>query len=119
VVVTERPEHPTPAAPVLEIDTEHVDGGVRVLLRGELDLTGVDDVAAAIRRLSSRFDADQIVLDLSALDFIDLQGLDVLRRLAHMCRATGKLTLEQPPKVLDVLLDLTDARQHFVVEGSR
>lgn len=116
MVVTDRPQ--TQPAPVLEIDTQHIDGGVRVVLRGELDLTSVDDVAASIRRLSSRFDADQIVLDLSDLDFIDLQGLDVLRRLAHMCRATGKLTLERPPAMLDVLFDLTDARQHFVVEDA-
>jgi anti-sigma B factor antagonist len=59
---------------ILEVDTRQGDGTARVLLRGELDLSTVDKVEDALRRVEQD-EPPVVVLDLSALTFLDSTGL--------------------------------------------
>ena len=59
---------------ILEVDTGQRDGAARVSLRGELDLSTVDKVEDALRRVE-RDEPSVVVLDLSALTFLDSTGL--------------------------------------------
>ena len=51
-------------------------GGIRVRLRGELDLAGAPTVRERLRRLRER--GEPVLLDLDELEFIDMSGLRVL-----------------------------------------
>ena len=59
---------------ILEVDTRRGDETARVALRGELDLSTVDKVEDALRRVEQD-EPSVVVLDLSALTFLDSTGL--------------------------------------------
>jgi len=61
---------------VLEITEVRDTDGVRVCLRGELDLAGAPRLAEVLRTL--RAARDPVLLDLDELSFIDMSGLRVV-----------------------------------------
>jgi anti-anti-sigma factor len=65
--------------PGVELSSGAWDGHVAEALRGELDMTGAADVEAAVTALVAR--CRYLVIDLSALDFIDCSSLRALRLL--------------------------------------
>ena len=73
---------------LVDVEVRHLDGSATVVLRGELDLTGVDLVRAEARPLLARYDAGQITLDCRGLSFIDGAGLTLLEGLADFITVT-------------------------------
>lgn len=81
------------------------DGYVVVSLRGELDLVDATTVAAALRILAAP--ARWIIVDLSALEFIDAAGVAALSRGRMQARnAGGDLLLAAPQSRVRRVLSL-------------
>ena len=86
-------------SPVFKIRTRDEDGGLVLLLSGELDLAGapeLTDKLAAAREAGYR-----LTVDLSGLDFIDSSGLGVLVRFNNAAVAEGYeySVIAGPPQV--------------------
>lgn len=74
----------------------------RFLLRGELDLAGVDALAAAVE--ASAEAGGDVVFDLTDLSFIDSSGINAFIRVARGLEGNGRLVLLAPrPEVLRIL----------------
>lgn len=68
-----------------------LDGSTHVLVRGELDLhTGASLWASCQGPVEALPPGAVLVIDLSALEFIDAAGLGVLVRLGNRLGSTGK-----------------------------
>jgi anti-sigma B factor antagonist len=89
--------------PMLEIRARRGAGRLTLALAGELDFDSSDEV---VHRLARAVHAGaQIVIDLRQLTFIDVAGVDTLRRCA-LCAADDGWTLTitgAPPHVRRVL----------------
>jgi anti-anti-sigma factor len=103
--------------PNVEVDTRGCDGYTVVALCGELDICGS---AAAASQIASRIARGRIVVvDLSALDFIDCDSLGALLRVQRIARqAGGEVWLAAPQAAVQRLLMLTGAGDVFYVHGS-
>ena len=89
--------------------TEAAPGGLRVRVRGEVD---IDTVGAMITELQAAEagDATSIVLDLSGVSFLDSTGVSAIVRGALRSRAQGdRLRVVTSPAV-DRVLDLCGLR---------
>jgi anti-anti-sigma factor len=73
--------------PLLEVIEVRDAGGVRVRLRGELDLASAPTVTECLRRLRERH--EQVLLDLDELAFIDMSGLRVVLTAAKTATGDG------------------------------
>jgi anti-anti-sigma factor len=81
------------------------DGDTHVVaLEGELDLVSTPEVEKELRRVEAT-DADAIVIDLSALEFVDSTGIRLLIEAQQRSRwDAGRLGVKRPPpQVLRVL----------------
>jgi anti-sigma B factor antagonist len=101
----------------VDLTTREVDGHVVVTLGGELDLVDAAGVAAALVTVAAR--APEIIVDLTALEFIDSSGVAALARGRKLARhAGGDLLLAAPrPRVLRVLA-ITRLVDDFSVHAS-
>ena len=73
--------------PGVELSTRACEGHVVVALRGDLDIIGAADAGAAITALVV---PDRcLIIDVSALDFIDCGSLDALLRVQWLAWSTG------------------------------
>jgi anti-sigma B factor antagonist len=104
---------PPPPSPSYELDVEVRDeqDRRRVVLRGELDLSSAPALREAIERVMAE-DARAVVLDISALTFIDSTGLRaVLTSRADCERAGASFSIapaaEQVPPQVRRLLQVT------------
>ncbi|MFF9909095.1 STAS domain-containing protein [Streptomyces sp. NPDC013457] len=92
----------------LDVEVETVDAGTAVLtVGGELDL---DTATLLHHHLANQFlhGRHQLVLDLSALSFMDSSGLNVLIRAAREAReAGGDLHLAAPAPAVRRILEIT------------
>jgi anti-anti-sigma factor len=80
---------------------------VRVVLKGELDLAGVDRVEQAFEQAES-MPVALVVLDLAELTFVDSTGLETMLRAARRARETGRrLVVTRPSPYLRKLLQMT------------
>jgi len=89
--------------------TEAAAGGLCVRVRGEID---IDSVGAMVRELraAEAGDAPSIVLDLSAVSFLDSSGVSALVRGALRSQADGdRLRVVTSPAV-DRVIDLCGLR---------
>ena len=87
------------------IETSALDGGgVRVIVRGEIDLFTTPEFKAAVSEAMSR-GAEAVVIDLTRTTFVDSSSLGVLigahRRLSR--RGSRLLVVCDQPSVLKVL----------------
>lgn len=73
--------------PLLEITEIRDAVGVRVRLRGELDLAGAPALREALRTLRER--RELVLLDLDELSFIDMSGLRVVMAAAAEASRDG------------------------------
>src|ERR1700684_4031606 len=103
--------------PNVEVDTRGCDGYTVVALCGELDICGSPPAASMI---ASRTAPGRIVIvDLSALDFIDCGSLGALLRVQRIARqAGGDVWLAAPQACVQRLLMLTGAGDVFCVHVS-
>jgi anti-sigma B factor antagonist len=84
------------------------DGETHVLeLIGELDLDGAPRLEEELRRVEAS-DANVIIVDLGALEFIDSTGIRLLLMAADRCRADGRLTLLKGPRQVHRVFEITD-----------
>ena len=103
--------------PGVELSTGAWDGHVVVALRGELDVTGAADVEAAITALMAR--GRYVIIDMSALDFIDRGSLDALLRVQWLAWSTGgDVVLAAPQRHVLQLLALTGRDHAFLIHAS-
>ncbi|MGK2878934.1 MAG: STAS domain-containing protein [Solirubrobacterales bacterium] len=97
------------------VEVSSADGARRVALSGELDIATVDQLSAALERLSIA-GAERLIIDLSAVTFMDSSGLRVLI-LANRDAASGGyefvvVTGDSPAKRV---LELTRMDEHMQV----
>jgi anti-sigma B factor antagonist len=82
-----------------------------VALRGELELTTVDDALWYVERWAP---ADGIVLDLDGVTFVDLKALRALLALAgRTSRDGGSLVLRRPSPPVQRLIQLSQTAGSF------
>jgi anti-sigma B factor antagonist len=103
------------AAGAFALDVRHRDGYVHVHLVGELDVAGIP-ILEALRSLSSRYDADQVVLDCSRMTFVDVAGLGGLLNVVRRFGPTGQPILRNPSPTLRKVLTLTGTTEAFRLE---
>jgi anti-anti-sigma factor len=96
--------------PGVELKASVRGGFVVVVLRGNLDVTGAADAEAAIAAL---------ILDISALDFMDCASRRALLRVQMLARrGGGDVVLAAPQPHLLRLLALTGSDEVFCVQAS-
>jgi anti-anti-sigma factor len=78
-----------PRTPVLTTAVFRERGGVRLMLRGELDMSGVIDTEAAVKA-AAELTGGRVLIDLSELAFMDVFGARALLRVADEVLSTGR-----------------------------
>ena len=106
----------TDPPPLMQTDGE--DGRVVVRLTGEIDLSNVDGLEARIDEAIS--DVREVVIDLTAIDFIDSRGLRLLKRVsAVVAGRDGTLVVVAPASsIARSVLDMTGMSQELVVRDA-
>ena len=103
----------TEAEPVFEVVLAHLDGHVRVKLRGDLDYPATVLHREALREVTDL--RTRVVLDLAELEYIDSAGLVFLVQLTHLHE--GPVRLENVPALVTSLLNVTGLTEFFDVDG--
>lgn len=98
----------TGASP-LRVGTESLPDGLRIVVHGELDLAGADDLTAALEAAEAGTCA-AILLDLSGVTFMDSAGTSVLVRAGIRSQATGDRLSITPSAAVDRVIDLCGLR---------
>jgi anti-anti-sigma factor len=82
----------------------HREGTAELELSGDLDMSATFRLEPALDRLLSSDDVGQVVLDLSAVDFVDSSGLGLLLASAERSRETDTAIamVDASPEVLRV-----------------
>lgn len=102
--------------PGVELRTSTCDGHVVAALCEELDITDAAEAEAAITALLAR--GQYLVIDMSALDFIDCSSLGALLRVQRLARAGGgDVVLAAPQPHVQRLLALTGIDEAFCVQA--
>jgi anti-sigma B factor antagonist len=102
--------------PSVELTTSVCDGHLVVALCGDLDVTGAADAEAAITALVAR--GQYLVIDMSALDFLDCSALGALLRARALARrGGGDVVLAAPQPLVRRLLALTGNDEVFWVQA--
>jgi anti-sigma B factor antagonist len=107
-----------PSTPVadFEVTTDVADGIATVAIRGEVDVYTAPQLRDCLRRLGSD-EAGQVVLELSAMTFIDSTGLGVIVGAAKRIRESGgTLSLRAPSRSTHKVLDITGLSQIITIE---
>jgi len=103
--------------PGIELKTSVCKGRVVVALRGDLDVTGAADAEAAISALLTR--GQSLIIDMSALDFIDCSALGALLRVQALARrGGGNVVLAAPQQHVLRVLALTGHDEVFRAQAS-
>lgn len=93
----------------------HQQHGV-VSLAGELDVAAAPRLGEALQSLLEH-DCRQILMDLSAVTFLDSSGLAELIRANQTLRRQGRhMHLHHPPRAVLRLLDMTGVTGEFDIE---
>jgi len=74
---------------ILEVETSEEEGLVRLVLRGELDLSTVSKVEEELRRAEAS-EPSLLLLDLSELNFLDSTGLRLIVTTDQRAREGGR-----------------------------
>jgi anti-anti-sigma factor len=101
------------AADNFAIRNHDAPGGASVIVvSGELDLATSPQLLALASRLDAR--AEPVILDLSAVTFVDSSGVRALLDADRIAGDKGRrLALYQPSIAVTRLLDLVDLRSRF------
>ena len=92
-----------------------VNDAVVVRVDGELDLATAPALRAALERALA--DGDQLVVDLSAVTFIDSSGLSVLVRAYQVLGVTGTLKVRGPSSQARRLFEMAGVESLIDVES--
>jgi anti-anti-sigma factor len=96
-------------------DAPRGEADVSLVLRGELDLSTVEQLE---REVSSRVDGrpDLVVVDLRELTFLDSTGLRLMLRLhGHLQSTGGRLVLVEGPRRVQRVFELTGAADELEI----
>jgi len=100
--------------PGVELSTSACDGHVVVAVRGDLDISGAAGAGAAITALVVPDCC--LIIDMSALDFIDRGSLDALLRVQWLAWSTGgDVMLAAPQRHVLQFLALTGRDHVFLI----
>lgn len=92
---------------ILEVQTREQDGAVHLALTGELDLSTVDKVEDELRRVEDG-GAETVVLDLTALSFLDSTGLRTIVTADQRARKHGRrLAIVKGPDTVHRVFTIT------------
>jgi len=75
------------------------------VLKGELDMATADDLSQLLRAATAN--GEPVVLDLSAVTFMDSSGLRALLEGAELSRGSGSLVIARPSAQVRRLLDIS------------
>jgi anti-anti-sigma factor len=101
---------------LLELETEEDDGQVRLVLRGELDISSAQLLEDALTRLEAD-EPSTLLIDLRGLEFLDSTGLRTLVSADQRARDAGRrLAIVRGPEAVDRIFNVTrlDERLDFV-----
>jgi anti-sigma B factor antagonist len=103
--------------PGIELETSARGGHVVVALRGELDVSDAAGIEAAIA--AELVPGQSLIIDMSALDFVDCASLAALLRVQGLARSFGgDVVLAAPQRRVRRLLALSGQDQVFRVHPS-
>jgi anti-sigma B factor antagonist len=105
---------------ILEAETVEEQGLVRLLLRGELDLSTANKAEEELRRAESTEPA-LLVLDLSGLTFLDSTGLRLIVTADRRARDEGRrLAVVKGPETVQRVFTITrlDERLEMLEQGA-
>ena len=103
--------------PGIELNASARDGHVVVVLRGELDVTCAPEAEAAITALVAP--GQSLIIDMSALDFMDCAALGALLRVQTLARrGGGDVVLAAPQRQVLRFLALAGKDVGFWVPAS-
>jgi anti-anti-sigma factor len=95
-----------PRFPAISCAVVRERGGVRLLLRGELDMSGVVDTEAAVKAAAELTD-ERLTIDLSELAFLDVFGARALLRVADEVLSAGSdVVIANPNRHIRRLFEL-------------
>ena len=100
---------------LFDLQTSEEAYGSRAALKGEIDLSTVEDVESGLR---SAIDGGSgaIVLDLREVSFLDSSGLRLMLRLhKDLGEAGRRLVLVQGPRRVARVFELTGAEDQFEI----
>jgi anti-sigma B factor antagonist len=101
----------------IQLETSARDGHVVVALRGELDVSDAAGVEVAVA--AELVPGQSLIIDMSALDFMDCASLAALLRVQGLARSFGgDVVLAAPPRRARRLLVLSGQDQAFWVHPS-
>ena len=94
------------------------DGGVVVVLGGEIDLANADSLETQIGDAIAS--AQEVVIDLTAVEFLDSRGLRLLRRIsAAVVGRHGTVEVVAPPgSIARSVLDMTRMSDELAVRDA-
>lgn len=92
----------------MELTVEQLDNGIKVVaLRGRMDMAGTDQIALRFSAETSTEKAN-VIVDLTALEFMASVGIGTLVRSYKALKLRGgKMVLLNPQKVVELVLDTT------------
>jgi anti-anti-sigma factor len=97
----------------LKVETIQTEGGVELLVQGELDIATAPRLLACFQAIVEKGPCE-VVLDVSGLDFVDSAGLSLLVALQKRADSKGKrLDVRSPSPQLLRLLELTGLSSYF------
>jgi anti-sigma B factor antagonist len=100
---------------ILEVHSEDRDGRVYVVLRGELDLSTVAKVQEELRRVEAST-PPLVVVDLSALTFLDSTGLRCLITADERAREQGRrVVIVRGPDPVQRVFSITRLEEHLEI----
>ena len=98
-----------------EVESVHGGDGVRLVLRGELDLLAAPNLRTALLE-AGRHDGGTIELDLSAVSFIDSTGISVIVQAWQRANAEGgRLVLGAASPVVARVIEATGLTELLAV----
>jgi anti-sigma B factor antagonist len=95
------------------LEPDPTSGAPVIGIGGEVDLSNAATLQSKVDELVGS-DVDRVVLDLSALTFIDSSGIAVLVRLHNR---VGAVDVRHPTAVVRRILKVTGLQQVFGLEG--
>jgi anti-anti-sigma factor len=97
-----------------EVDFVPRDGEVVIVLRGDLDAAASGVLDEAVRPMTGRYDAEQMIFDCGGLAAITPEGIDGLIRIGMIPRNSGRIRLTDPTgRIATAFADRPEAAELF------
>ena len=100
------------------VEVAHINGETVLAMRGEVDAS----TSAAFRAAVETFDGEggRLVIDLSAVPFMDSSGLSVIAgRLLRQERAGGSLCIRNPRSQIRRILEISGLDQLLTIDETQ